>query len=87
MTDVIVMLTPAETAKRLGVSRHAVYDMCAVEDRDGNPRQPELGHNRIGSRIVIPAPEVDALLARTFVPAKSEVTSLDEHRHRSRQAA
>jgi len=86
MTDAIVMLTVAETAKRLGVSRHTVYDMCAVEDREGNPKQPELGHNRIGSRIAIPEPEVDALLTRTFVPAKSEVSSLDEHRHRPLQA-
>jgi hypothetical protein len=86
MTDVIVMLTVAETAKRLGVSRHTVYDMCAVADKDGNPKDPELGHNRIGSRIAIPEPEVDALLARTFVPAKSEVSSLDEHRHRTLQA-
>ena len=86
MTDVIVMLTPAEAARRLGVSRHAVYDMCAVQDKDGNRKQPELGHNRIGSRIAIPEPEVDALLNRTFVPAQSEVATLDEHR-RTRTAA
>lgn len=87
MTDVVVMLTPAETARRLGVSVHAVYDMCAIKDRDGNPKDPDLGHNRIGARIVIPEPVVDALLEQTFIPAKtSEVASIDEHRLRTMQA-
>jgi hypothetical protein len=86
MTDIAVMLTPAQVAQRLGVSVKFVYQLCEtpVEIVDGVRIEldPELGHNRFGRRIGIPETEVDAYLARTFVSAKT-----DEHRHRSRQAA
>lgn len=86
MTDIAVMLTPAEVAKRLGVSPKFVYELCEipVEIIDGVRIEldPELGHNRFGRRILIPETEVDAFLARTFVPAKTS-----GHRHRPLRVA
>lgn len=77
MTDVAVMLTPAQVAERLGISTDAVYELC-------DEHAPEIGHHRFGRRIGIPEAEVEAYLKRTFRPA---VVSLEEHRHRTRQVA
>lgn len=60
-------LSVAEVASRLGLSRPQVHAMC---------REGVFGHNRYGDgqrqTIRIPEAEVDAYLARTFVPAKPE---------------
>lgn len=79
MTD-LVMLTPAEVAERLNVSVHFVYKLC---------RNEQMGCHHFGRSLGIPEPELDAYLERTFVPAAVAVpvTSIDEHRLRSVQAA
>jgi excisionase family DNA binding protein len=58
-------LSVAEVASRLGLSRSQIHAMC---------REGAFGHNRYGEgrrqTTRIPEAEVDAYLARTFVPAK-----------------
>jgi excisionase family DNA binding protein len=80
MTDVTVMLTPAQVAKRLNRSKDFVYDLI---------HNGEIGYHDFGRGYGIPGTEVDAYLERTFVPARaaSSVVSIDEHRLRPVQTA
>jgi hypothetical protein len=84
------VLTPAETAKLLKVNVQTVYDLCEIPIRivDGVPVEmdPELGHYRIGRKILIPRAAIDAYLRKAYHPA-AEVVSIDEHRLRSVKAA
>lgn len=68
-----VRLTPIEAAKRLGISKDAVYKLCRgrVQTIDGRRLElpPELGHFRFGEKIVIPEDEIKAYEARCFVEA------------------
>lgn len=74
------MLTPAQVAKELHVSQQFVYDLCDADEERGEV--PELGHYRIGRKILIPRAELDALLKRSF---RAPVVRLNDHR--LRQAA
>jgi excisionase family DNA binding protein len=76
------MLTPAQVAEELSVSLQFVYDLCDADQEKGV--QPELGHHRIGRKILIPRPELDALLKRSF---RAPVVRLDDHRLRQHAAA
>lgn len=82
-------LTPAQAGEYLGISTDAVYDLCkTVEVIDGRSVEvpPELTHYRLGkkrNRIAIPMSALKDYDERTLVAA---VTSLDEHRLRSRAA-
>jgi excisionase family DNA binding protein len=67
--------TAAEAAEWLHVSVDQVYKLT---------REGELGYRQVGSKKIYPESELRAFDERTFVPA---VVSIDEHRHRSRQAA
>jgi excisionase family DNA binding protein len=67
--------TAAEAAEWLHVSVDQVYKLT---------REGELGCYQIGSKKIYPESELVAFDERTFVPA---VASMDEHRHRFRQAA
>lgn len=68
-----VRLTPIQAAKRLGISKDAVYKLCRarVEIIDGREVTfpPELGHFRFGEKIVIPEDEIKAYEAKCFVQA------------------
>lgn len=72
------MLTPAQVAEELQVSRQFVYDLCDADQERGEV--PELGHHRIGGKILIPRTELDALLKRSF---RAPVVRLDDHRMRT----
>ena len=72
------MLTPAQVAEELQVSQQFVYDLCEHNEETG--QVPELGHHRIGRKILIPRAELDALLARSF---RAPVVRLDDHRMRT----
>lgn len=74
------MLTPAQVAEELQVSQQFVYDLCEYNEETG--QVPQLGHHRIGRKILIPRTELDALLKRSF---QAPVISIDDHR--IRQAA
>jgi hypothetical protein len=83
-------LTPAQAGEYLGISTDAVYDLCkTVEIIDGREVTvpPELTHYRLGkkrNRIAIPMSALKDYDQRTLVSA---VTSIDEHRLRSRTVA
>jgi excisionase family DNA binding protein len=64
MTDTIPaeVLTPAEVAELLKVNVQTVYDLC-------DELTPELGHYRIGRKILIPRTDLDAYLGRAYRPA------------------
>lgn len=74
------MLTPAQVAEELQVSQQFVYDLCEYNEETG--QVPQLGHHRIGRKILIPRTELDALLKRSF---QAPVIRIDDHR--VRQAA
>lgn len=78
MNPETTMLTPAQVAKRLNVSLQFVYDLCEYNDETG--QVPELGHHRVGRKILIPELELEALLKRSF---RAPVVRLDDHRIRS----
>jgi hypothetical protein len=86
-------LTPAQAGEYLGISTDAVYELCkTVEVIDGVSVEvePEIAHYRIGKkrqRIAIPMSSLKDYDQRTFVPARSTVTSLDAHRLKPRVAA
>lgn len=81
------VFTPAEVAESLKVNVQTVYDLCEIriEIVDGVPVEldPELGHYRIGRKILIPRADRDAYLKRAYHPA----AGAREHRLRSVQAA
>lgn len=54
-------MTVPEFARRIGVSERMGYELV---------ERQEVGHHKHGNTIRIPASEVAAYLARTFVPAK-----------------
>lgn len=60
--DAEEMLTVAEVATKLRVSKETVYGLCEDE---------EIGHHRIGRKIVIPEAEFKAYKQHTFVPARN----------------
>lgn len=52
-------LTVAGAARRLGVTGRTVYRLCA---------RGELGHYRLGRRLLVPGQEIDRLLAASYRP-------------------
>lgn len=70
------MLSPAEVAELLKVNVQTVYDLC-------DELTPELGHYRIGRKILIPRSDLDNYLTRAYRPP----LVIDGHELRSIQRA
>lgn len=80
MTDIPKFWTLAEVADQLGMSVDFVENLCKGD-------APQLRHNQFGRTKRVPEDAITEYLQRTSVTTGAEVTSIDEHRHRTRQAA